>query len=228
MFYDGYAGSLIGIIPLLTLQGFNGPDIGYASPGNDAFFYGCPGGVQGVFDPVFFLLHLHFGSGAHIENGDAAAELGKTFLQFLFIIVGGAGRDLCLDLVYTGRNVFLFTLAAHDSGIVFVNADGIGGPQVTEVCILQLISLFLADDGASRQDGNVLQHFLSPVSKSGGFHRPHLKPAPQLVNDQGSKGVAVQVFSVNKQVPATLCRLFQQGQFVFDLVYLVFSYLNVM
>ena len=39
--------------------------------------------MQGVVEAVFLLLHLDLRSGADVDDGHAAGQLGKTLLEFL-------------------------------------------------------------------------------------------------------------------------------------------------
>ena len=44
--------------------------------------------MQRVVHAILALLHFHFGAATDADDGDAAGQLGQTFLQFLAIIVG--------------------------------------------------------------------------------------------------------------------------------------------
>ena len=54
-----------------------------AAAGDDAFFGGRPRGVQGIVEQVLAFLHLGFGRGAGLDDGDAAGQLGQTLLELL-------------------------------------------------------------------------------------------------------------------------------------------------
>ena len=58
-----------------------------AAAGDDAFFNGGPGRVQGVVDAVLLLLHFDLGCTADADDGDAAGELGETLLKLFLVVV---------------------------------------------------------------------------------------------------------------------------------------------
>ena len=89
---------------------------GSTAAGNDAFFNGSACGVEGVLDAGFLFLHLGFGSGTDLDDGNAANKLGKTLLELLAVIVGGRVLDLAADLSDTPLNVGPAALAADDGG----------------------------------------------------------------------------------------------------------------
>ena len=54
--------------------------------------------MQGVVEAVFLLLHLDLRSGADIDDGHAAGQLGKTLLKLLAVVAkekfGCVGKSL--------------------------------------------------------------------------------------------------------------------------------------
>jgi hypothetical protein len=50
--------------------------------------------VQRVFDARLLLLHLDFGGGADLDDGDAASELRDALLQLFLVVVAGGFFDL--------------------------------------------------------------------------------------------------------------------------------------
>ena len=85
---DGAADDLDAELLVLVL-GFHlgkllcGADEGGAATGNDTLLDGCAGGVQGIVEAVFLLLHLDLRSGADVDDGHAAGQLGEALLQLL-------------------------------------------------------------------------------------------------------------------------------------------------
>ena len=67
-----------------------GPQQGDAAAGEDAFFDGGTGGVQGVLDAGLLLLHFALGRGADVDLGHAAGELGDPLVELLLVVVAGA------------------------------------------------------------------------------------------------------------------------------------------
>src|SRR5262245_2780448 len=83
---------------LELLEGLLSADEGDASAGDDAFFDGRAGRVEGVLDAGLLLLHLRLRRGADLDDGNAADELGEALLELLTVVVGRGGVDLRPDL----------------------------------------------------------------------------------------------------------------------------------
>ncbi len=62
-----------------------------------ALFDRRTGGVQRVFDAGLLFLHLDFGGGTDLDDGDTAGELRDALLQLLLVVVGGGFLDLLTD-----------------------------------------------------------------------------------------------------------------------------------
>ena len=99
---------------LELIERFLRADEGHAAARHDAFFHGCAGRVQRVFDAGFLFLHLGFGRGADIDDGHATGELREAFLELLPIVIGGGLFDLAADLVHAALDVGLLAFAFDD------------------------------------------------------------------------------------------------------------------
>ena len=64
-----------------TVELLGGADECGAATGDDTLLDGCTGGVQSVVEAVFLLLHLDLRSGADVDDGHAASQLGQTLLE---------------------------------------------------------------------------------------------------------------------------------------------------
>ncbi len=140
-----------------------------AAAGDDAFFDRRAGGVQGVFDAGFLLLHLGFGRGADIDDGDAAGELGEALLELLAVVVAGGFFDLAADLVDAALDVGLLAGAFDDRGVFLVDRDALGAAEVFEVDVLELDAEVFGDATAAGEDGDVFEHGLAAVAEAGGL-----------------------------------------------------------
>ena len=109
-----------------------GADEGDAAAGDDAFFHGRTGRVEGVFDAGFLFLHLGFGRGADIDDGDTAGELGEALLELLAVVIAGGFFDLAADLVHAALDVSLLAGAFDDGGVFLVDGDALGAAEVFE------------------------------------------------------------------------------------------------
>src|SRR5690606_23382824 len=82
--HDVDASLLIGVGALDGQRG-RSAEQGDATTRNDAFFNGSAGRVERVIDAVLAFLDFHFGRTADLDDGNAASELGKTFLKLLAV-----------------------------------------------------------------------------------------------------------------------------------------------
>ena len=77
---------LVLVLGLDVVEALSGADEGGAATGEDALLDGCAGGVQGIVEAVFLLLHLDLRSGADVDDGHAAGQLGEALLQLLAVV----------------------------------------------------------------------------------------------------------------------------------------------
>ena len=73
-----------------------------------------------------------------------------------------------------------------------------------------------ADDYASRQDGDVFQHFLAAVAEARSLDCANLQLATQTVDNQRRQSLTVYVFCNHQERTAGLYGRFQDGQEVFQ------------
>ena len=160
---------LVLVLRLDVAEALGGADECGAATGDDTLLDGCAGGVQGVVEAVFLLLHLDLRSGADVDYGHTAGQLGQTLQELLVVVVAGSLLNLGLDLTHAGLDHVAVALAADDSGVVLVDGDFLALAEHREVGILELVALLLADDGATGEDGDVLEHLLAAVAEAGGL-----------------------------------------------------------
>ena len=65
---------------------------------------------------------------------------------------------------------------------------------------------------AAGEDGDVFEHRLAPVAEAGGLYRADLESASQLVDHQGGKRFAFNVFGDDQKRLAHLGDLLENGQ----------------
>ena len=163
------------------------------------------------------LLQLGLGSGADLDNRNAAGQLGQALLQLLAVVVAGGGLDQGLDLVDAGLDGLLVATALDDGGVVLVGAHAAGLAEVGQCHAVKLAADFLGDDLAAGEDGDVAQHFLAAVAEAGGLDAKHIDGAAQLVDDQGRQRLALDILGDDDEVLAAgLEHLLQNGQNVGD------------
>ena len=203
---------LVLVLGFHGLELLGGADEGGAATGDDTLFDSCAGGVQGVVEAVFLLFHLDFRSGADVDDCHAAGQLGQTLLQLLAVVVAGGLLDLSLDLTHAGLDGIAIALAADDGGVVLVDADLLALAEHAEVGVLELVALLLADDGATGEDGDVLEHLLAAVAEAGGLDGGNLQAAAQAVDHEGGKSLALDILSDDEERTAGVDDFLEHGQ----------------
>lgn len=83
---DADSGILIFVLTL-DVQKDRGAKKGCSAARLDTFFDRCTRCVEGVVDAVLLFLHFNFRRAPDADDGNAASELGKTFLQLFAVIV---------------------------------------------------------------------------------------------------------------------------------------------
>ena len=121
------AGPVAGVV-----DGFDGPDQGHTPTGDITFLSGRLGGVKGIVDAVFSLLHGGFGRGSDLDDGHTAGQLGEAFLQLLAVVVTGTAFQLGPDLIDATLEVLVLAAAFDDGGGVLVDDYLLGLPEGVE------------------------------------------------------------------------------------------------
>ena len=153
---------------------------------------------------MLLLLQLDLGGGADLQHGNAAAELGETLLQLLAVVVAVGVVDLGLDLVDPTLDVVVGASTFDDGGLVLGDDDLLGRAEQIERGVLELEADFLADDLATGEDGDVLQHGLAALAEARSLDGCRLERATDLVDDQGGQGLALDVLGDDDQRTAAL------------------------
>src|SRR6185295_4163116 len=198
------------------LQLVAGSQQGDAAAGEDAFFDGCAGGVQGVFDAGLLLLHLALGRGADVDLGNATGQLGEALFELLAIVVAGRVVDLAADLIDAAFDVGALAAAFDDRRVVFVDDDLLGTAELIEADAFELDAEVFEDGLATSEDGDVFEHGLAAIAEARGLHGGHVERAAELVDDERGECFAFDVFGDDQERLAGVDDGFQHGHEVFD------------
>ena len=219
-FFDGAADDVgaDGLIAgeLQGIEGLDGAEQGDAAAGDDAFFHGRTGGVEGVFDACLLLLHLGLGGRADVDDGDAAGELGEAFLEFFTVVVAGGLFDLLADLVDACEDVGLLAGAFDDRGVFLLDGDAFGLAELVEADGVELDAEVFGDQGAAREDGDVFEHGFAAVAEAGGLHGADVQRAAHLVDDERGERFTLDVLRDDEQGLAGLGDGLQHGEHVVE------------
>src|SRR5215204_222737 len=172
-------------------QGLLDPQQGHAAAGDDALLHRRARVGDGVLDAVLLLLELDLGGRADLDHAHAPGQLGQPLLELLAVVVGVGVLDLGPDLVDPALDVLGVALALDDGGLV-LGHDHLAGPaEQVDGDVLELEPDLLGDDLAAGEDGDVLEHGLAAVAEPGGLDGDRVERAPDLVDHEGGKGLAL-------------------------------------
>ena len=168
--------------------------------------------MHGVINAVFLLFHFNFGRTTDTDHGNTASQLGQTLLQFLTVVIRGGVFDLLLDLANAGFDVGFLASTVNDGGLVLGNADFLGGAEHVEGDILELDAEVFGNQLTIGQDRHVFHHRLATITEARSLDGSNLEAATQLVDHEGSKCFAFNVFSDDQQRTAGLNNSFEDWQ----------------
>src|SRR5712672_2208436 len=200
------------IMQLELLDGSEATEQRRAAAGNDAFFDRCASGVHGVLNASFLFLQLGFGCRAHLDDRNAANQLGKAFLELFLVVVRGGVLDLLADLLDAALDFGGLAAAFHDGGVVLVDDNLLGAPEVFHLNVLELDAEIFRHGLAAGEGGDVFEHRFAAISEGRGLDRSALQGAAELVDHQGGQRFTFDVFRDDEQRLAGLGNLLEQRE----------------
>ena len=189
---------------------------GHAATGDDALLDGGLGVADRVLDAMLALLELHLGGSPGLDHRNTAGQLGQALLQLLAVVVGVAVLDLGTDLRNPAGDGVGITGALDDGGLVLGDDDLARLAEQRDVGGLQGQTDLFADDLATGEDRDVLQHRLAAITEARRLDGNGLEGAADLVDDQRGQRLALDVLGDDQQRLAGLDDLLQQGQQILD------------
>ncbi len=214
--HDDASGLLVGVATANLVDGFLSTQQRYATSGHDALFDGGTGCRHGILDAVLLLLELHLGGRADLDDHDTAGQLGETLLELLTIPVGVGVLDLALDLADPGLDVGLGAGAVDDGGVVLGDDDPARPAEHVDGHAFELQADLFRDDGATGENGDVLQHGLAALTKSRSLHGDRRERAADAVDDERRQGLTLDVLGEHDERLARLHDLLEHRQQVVD------------
>ena len=95
---------------------------------------------------------------------------------------------------------------------IAVDADFLALSEHAEVGVLELVAFLLADDRATGEDGDVLEHLLAAVAEAGGLDGGNLQAAAQTVDNECGQGLALDVLGDDEERTAGVDNFLEHGQ----------------
>lgn len=162
--------------------------------GDNTFLDGGAGGVESIVIPVLLLSDLNLARATNLDNGNTATELGQSLLELSPVVVrSGRVVDQSSDLLASRLDEVLVTLAVEDDGVLLGNGNGAGGTEHVGGGLLKLDVELVSEDGTAGEDGNITEDRLSVVTKAGGLDSGDGELTSELVEDDGSESLTVNV-----------------------------------
>lgn len=168
--------------------------------GDNTFLDGGAGGVESIVVPVLLLSDLNLARATNLDNGNTATELGQSLLELSPVVVrSGRVVDQSSDLLASRLDEVLVTLAVEDDGVLLGNGNGAGGTEHVGGGLLKLDVELVSEDGTAGEDGNITEDRLSVVTKAGGLDSGDGELTSELVEDDGSESLTVNVLGDDQQ-----------------------------
>ena len=126
-----------------------------------------------------------------LPTDDLTHKYSKTKI---YQVTGNDRIDLILNLLDSSPDRFSAAAAFDNGRRILVDGNAFGPAKLSQLDILQLKPKVFENGLTTCQRGNVTQQCLSSVTKTGSLDRCDLKYATQLIDNQCSKCLALNIF----------------------------------
>ncbi len=137
-------------------------------------------------------------------------------MQLLTVIVARCFVDLAPDLLDAAIDPLAITAAPDDSRIVLVYDHSLGMAELLDCQMLEGKPQLVGYQLGAGQFSDVLQHRLPAVTETWRLDRTGFQRSADLINDQRSQRLALDVLSHHQQRPAGFRHLLKQWNQVFE------------
>ena len=170
--------------------------------------------MESILNTELLVLHLYLGSSTDFNNSYAAGELSQTLLELLLIKVGGSVSNLLLNLLDTGRDCTLFTHTINNSSIFLGGMYLTGTTKILDSYAVQLTAQLLRNQLTTGEDCNILQHSLAAITKARSLNSQSLEGTTELIYNDGSQSLTIQILSDDNQFLAHLNNLLKNWEYI--------------
>ena len=133
-------------------------------------------------------------------------------MQLFLVVIRRGVFHLRADLANATFDFGSLTAAFDDRGVVLVDGDLLGAPEILNLHVLQLDAEVFGDGLAAGQGRDIFEHRLATIAEAGSLNRGALQGAAQLVDHQRRQRFAFDVFRDDHQGLAHLGNLLEQGE----------------
>ena len=173
------------------------------------------------------LLELNLSSCTNLDNGNAASKLSKTLLELLAIKVRSGIVNLSLNLSNALVNCVLGASATNDSSGLLSDLNGLSAAEHVSGNLIEVNAELLDDCLTTGENSNVLEHTLTTVAVCRSLDCTDVQNATELVEDEGSQSLAIDVLSHDEQRCALLLDSLKNRQNILDRGNLAVGHQNV-
>jgi len=127
---------------------------------------------------MFSFLKLNLSSSSYLDYSYPTGQLRLPFLEFLPVKIRGSLLNLSLNLLDSALNYLVRALALNNSSVILISGYPASPTQVFHGNRIQLPPHLLRNHLTTGNNGQILQHCLTPVAKTGGLNRQNIYGAP--------------------------------------------------
>src|SRR6266699_1670563 len=196
-----------------AIQRFDSIQQGHATAGYHTLFDACASSGKRILNTRLTVFQFNLGASADLNKRYAAGQLRQALLELLTIIVAGRLFDLRLDLADASLDFCRLTLAFDNGRIILVGDDEAGRSEVGKRRVVKPAAHLFADHLSTGQGSDVAQHLFAAVAEARSLDSQHIEDTAQLVDNQGSQRLTIDILGNDDDLAATLLRhLLQDGQ----------------
>ena len=194
------------------IQHLETAQISHTTARHHSFLHRSTGGIQGILNTGFFLLHLHFSGSTNIDHCHTTNQFCQAFLQLFAVIIRGGVFDLGTDLLYPGSQLVFVTSTVNNGGVVLIHCNPLGRAKIVDGDVLKFDAKVFGDYLAAGKGSDILKHGLATIAKTGRLDCSNLQGATQLVDHQGGQGLAIHILGDNQKRLAHLGNRLEDGK----------------
>mmetsp|Transcript_80850 Transcript_80850/g.168729 ORF Transcript_80850/g.168729 Transcript_80850/m.168729 type:complete len:618 (+) Transcript_80850:65-1918(+) len=197
--HDVPANALVQVLALKGIELLRAIEQSSAATWDNALFDCSSGGIQGIVQPVLDFLDLNLGCTSDLDHGDTAGQLGKSLLQLVRLVLRGGAIDGVTDGLASLLDGRLLASSLHDHSLILGHGEGLASAQLGDLHVLELVTQLLAEELSAGEDGEILHDGLAAVTEARSLQSGNLQSSSQLVHDEDSQGLAINVLGHQDQ-----------------------------
>ena len=119
IFYNFNSNLLICILKLYGIKHFRKLKKHATTSSNDSFFNRSSSCIEGIFDFIFLIFHLHLSCSSHLDHCYSTNEFCQSLSELFSIIIWSRMSKLSLDLVCPCINFIRISFSIYNHSCIF-------------------------------------------------------------------------------------------------------------